>query len=404
MLRVFLPAPPRADRADRWVRCNAEGRVIARGQDLPSHWPADPAIDVVLAAGQVRLIALALPPMPRERLRGAVRYALDDQIATAPDESSIAIAEPRDGRCLVAVASERLVRALSAHDRRIARIVPESALAPTADGWIWCASSAGDGFVRRADGSAFAVQAIDKDGGSLPHELTAAIAQATRAHAAPANVHVAFPADAPQLAHWSRACAVPFVAAPTWQWEQASSATFAAAPDFLRDATRGEAQAKRSSTMRTFRPALILAGLALAIHLAGLVAEWSWLNVENWRLSRALVHEAAAAQLPDASDASAAFHAIARQNALLRHRAWQSAPADALPLLARAAPALGTLPFRALRSARYSGNAWTLELGSVDPLHVSQTTRRLADAGIDAVTAPTTGGMRMRLSLGSTAR
>jgi type II secretion system protein L len=401
MLRVFLSAPPRPDRAAPWVRYSAEGRAIGRGHDVPARWPADAPIEVVLAADQVRLIALALPPMPRERLRGAVRYALEDQIATGPDESSIAIAEPRNGTCVVAVAAEALVRAIASHERRIARIIPESALAPH-DDWTWCASSAGDAFVRRSDGSAFTVQRVAPDA-SLPPELAAALAQATRSHARPPRVRVAFSVDASQLDAWSRASGVAFVSVSAWHWEHGSVQAFVSAPDFLRDAAAGAADAD-ASAIRRFRPALLLSATALARYVGGLGVEWAWLNVENWRLSRAIVETAAAAQLPDATSAPAAFHAIARQNAQLRHRALQAANGDALPLLARAAPALGTLPGGALRSAHYAGDAWTLELGNVAGPRLSQITRRLADAGVDALAAPTTAGTRMRLSLATTAR
>ena len=402
MLRVFLSAPPRVDRTPHWVRYDAERRAIARGQGAPAQWPADAVVEVVLAAAQVRLIALALPPMPRERLRGAVRYALDDQIAMPLDESSIAIGEARNGACVVAVASEALIRAIAGLDRRVARIIPESALAPLADEWMWCLSNAGDGFVRRADGSAFAVQGVDADG-SLPPELAAALAQAARAQAPPSHVHVAFRADAPSLAAWSEASAVSFVAAPAWLWEQASPQAFATAPDFLREARQGATDARRAfPLLRRFRPALMLGGAAIALYVGGLVIERAWLGIENWRLSRSLVETAAAAQLPDASGASSAFQALARQNAQLRHRALQSAPADALPLLARAAPALGTLPSAALRSARYAGDAWTIELGNVDSSTVARITRRLEDAGVDALTATTPGGTRLRLSLAAT--
>jgi hypothetical protein len=403
MLRVFLSAPPRADRAEHWVRYDAAGRVIARGQSTPPQWPADATVEVVLAAAQVRLIALPLPPMPRERLRGAVRYALEDQIATALDESSIAVAEPRDGICVVAVASEALIRAIAGLDRRVTRIVAESALAPLVDGWTWCMSNAGDGFVRRADGSAFAVQGIDANG-SLPPELAAALAQAARAQALPSHVHVAFRADASTLAGWSQASGVPFASAHAWHWEQASPQTFATAPDFLRNATQREIDASNAFALRRFRPALLLAAAAIALYIGGLVIEWAWLGVENWRLSRSLVETAAAAQLPDASGASSAFQAIARQNVQLRHRALQSGSADALPLLARAAPALSALPSAALRSARYAGDAWTLELGNVDASTVARITRRLEDAGVDALTAATSSGTRLRLSLAATAR
>lgn len=402
MLRVFLPASPRAGRADRWIRVNADGRMVDRGEDVPSRWPADTVIEGVLAAGHVRVIALALPPMPRERLRGAVRYALEDRIATPLDESAIAIAEPRSGKCVVAVASAELVRETRTHERRFARLVPESALAPPTDGWTWCASSAGDGFVRRDDGSAFAVQRVGDD--ALPAELAAALAQAKRANDAPASVHVAFAVEPSRLAPWTLATGVRFASAPPWQWEQASAAAFAAAPDFLRDASHPDAQTHRSLALQRFRPAIVLGALALAIHLVASVVQWSWLGIEHFRLSRALVDTAKAAQLPDAGSAAAAAQAIARQYAGARHRTSQAAPGDALPLLARAAPALGRLPAGTLRSARYASEAWTVELAKLDAVTLSSLERGLAVAGLDALAAPASGGTRMRLSLAPTAR
>lgn len=404
MLRVFLPGALRDDRADAWVRYAADGRVIDRGTDVPARWPADADTEVVLAADQVRIIALALPPMPRDRRRAAARYALEDQLATSADESSIAVADAHDGIVQAAVTSEALVSAIRRHLRRVHRIIPESALAPHVDGWTWCASAAPGGFVRRADGSTFATGGPPAAHDALPPELTAALGQAARARAAPPVVHVAFRCDASQLAHWSQASGVPFVAAPAWHWENATLAAFQAAPDFAGDDRAHETAANRASASRAFRPATILAALALIVQLFGLVFEWSWLNVENWRLSRALVDEAAAAQLPDAATPGAAVAAIARRNAELRHRAGQSALDDPLSLLARAAPSLRVLPPATLRSARYAGHAWTLELATLEPSALSRVTRTLAAAGVEAVSAPTPAGMRMRLSLGGTAR
>ena len=401
MLRVFLAAPPRAEHAEQWVRYAADGRPAARGRDVPARWPVESSIEVVLAAGHVRLIALALPPMPRDRLRAAARFALEDQLATTADEASISIGEVQNGHVLVAVTSDVLVRAIAAHDRRVRRIVPESALAPHGDGWTWCVSEAGDGFVRRADGNAFAVGVCDD---ALPPELVAALAQTARAGAPPAAVHVAFRSDASQLARWSQSTGVAFIAAPAWAWERASPATFAVAPDFLDTSQRSDRASTRSTYARAFRPALLLAALALVVHVGALAVQWTWLDVERWRLSRALIGEAAAAKLPDAATPGDAAAAIARQHAQLRHRAAQSAPADALPLLARAAPTLGVLPPGVLRSAHYADNAWTLELGKLDAAALSRTTRALADAGVDALAAPTAAGMRMRLSLAATAR
>ncbi len=404
MLRVFLPAPPIAARADAWVRYADDGRPVARGRDAPDAWPPDPAIEAVVAAAHVRLAALDLPPMPGNRLRAAARFALEDQMASTAAEAAVAVAAARNGGpAIAAVASDALIRAIAGHTKRIARIIPESALAPHTDGWTWCMSAAGGGFVRRADGSTFAIGGAD-GANEVPPELAAALAQATRGGAAPPVVHAAVRSTAAQLAQWSQTTGIRFVAAPEWHWERATAGAFAAAPDFLADDTQPAASQRRPDAMRWFRPALVLAALAILIHLGALITQWAWLRVDNWQLARALVEQAGAAQLPDAATPEAATAAIARRNAELRHRASQSAPADALPLLARAAPSIGALPPGMLKSAAYAGNAWTLELGKLDPAAASSVTRALARNGVDALAAPTAGGTRMRLTLDATAR
>ena len=400
MLRIFLDAPPSADRAEPWVRYGNDGRAAARGRDVPARWPSDASVEVVVAAAMTRVVALALPPMPRNRLPAAVRYALEDQMATSADEAAIAFA-PAENGVIAAIATRQSIDAIRASVARVARIVSESALAPRSDGWTWCTSAADGGFVRRADGSAFSVGG--SEGGALPPELDAALAAAAHGGGAPAAVHVAFSANEQQLAHWSRDAGVNFVAASTWRWDEAPAAAFAAAPDFLAtDAPAGAPVA--SNAARAFRPALAIATAALALLAAGLLIERAWLAVEQWQASRALMQEAASARLPNASTPAGAAAAIAQANAQARHRAGRAAPGDAVPLLARAAPMIATLPAGALKSATYANDAWTLELANVDAQSVSRVARALSHAGIDAVSAPTASGVRMRLVLGALAK
>jgi type II secretory pathway component PulL len=399
MLRVFLAAPASADRAEPWVRYGSDGRAVARGRDVPARWPSDASVEVVVAAAMTRVVALALPPMPRNRLPAAVRYALEDQMATSADDAAIAVMPVENG-VIAAIARRQAIDAIRASVARVARIVPESALAPRSDGWTWCASAADGGFVRRADGSAFAVGG--GEGGALPPELDAALAAAARGDGAPAAVHVAFAANEQQLAHWSRDAGVKFVGTSAWRWDEAPAAAFAAAPDFL--ATDAPASAPAASAMRAFRPALFIATAALALLAAGLLVERAWLAVEQWQASRALMQEAASARLPTASTPAAAAAAIAQANAQARHRAGRAAPGDAVPLLARAAPVIATLPSGTLKSATYANDAWMLELASIDAQSVSRVARSLAHAGIDAVSAPTASGVRMRLALGAVAK
>jgi hypothetical protein len=105
-----------------------------------------------------------------------------------------------------------------------------------------------------------------------------------------------------------------------------------------------------------------------------------------------------------AGSAAAAAAAILRRNAELRHAAAKPAAADPLPLLARAANALGDLPPGTLRSASYADDAWTLELGKLDADATSGLMRALGQAGMNPVAAPTSSGIRMRMTLDAAAR
>ena len=88
---------------------------------------------------------------------------------------------------------------------------------------------------------------------------------------------------------------------------------------------------------------------------------------------------------------------IARLHAEARHRSGRAAPADALPLFARAAPALAGLPPGTLRTASYAQGAWTLELAKVDDASLAALRDRAAAAGIGVVHAPTADGVRARI-------
>ncbi|HSN34539.1 MAG TPA: type II secretion system protein GspL [Ideonella sp.] len=404
ILRVLLDGLPGHDRPLAWVRLDDGGHVLERGSALPGQWPAAARVEAVLAANAVRLVALALPPMPAVRLRAAAAYAIEDQLATPIHESVVATGRQRDdGRVLAAVASAATVAATTAVFPGLARLLPESALAPVHDGWTWCASAAGGTFIRRGDGSTLAVGDVSATG-ELPAELAIALAQAQRGGQAPQRVHVAFAQDAAALARWSKAAGVAFVAAPPFRWDEAAAEAFVDAPDLLARETPAPASAATSRALRAFRLPLAIAAIALVVHVLALFVQWSWLSVERWRTSQALVDVAAQAGLAGAATPVQALAAIAQRHAGLLHRAAKDAPGDALPLLARAAPLIATLAPGTLKSATFSGDAWTLEFASTRPETLAGVARGLAAAGVDALVAPVASGARMRLTLDPAAR
>jgi general secretion pathway protein L len=187
--------------------------------------------------------------------------------------------------------------------------------------------------------------------------------------------------------------------ASPWRWDTGTPDAYGLAPDLAAGEFSAATSVVPARVARLFRPALMVAAAAVALTLAVTIAEWTWLKFDVWRTSRSITALARDAELTDAATFDAAARAIARWHADLRHRAGQSAPADALPLLARAAPALSSLPSNTLKSATYADGAWTLELATVDAAALARVDRALAGAGVTALQAKTGGGYRMRLSL-----
>ena len=154
-------------------------------------------------------------------------------------------------------------------------------------------------------------------------------------------------------------------------------------------AARAASTQRESSLLPT---AVALVALAAGLHLAATAGTWGWRKVELARSERAL--EAIARELGATAPAG-----IARVHADARHRSGRAAPSDALPLLARAAPALAALPASALRTATYGQGAWTIELAKVDEAALASLRDRAGSAGLTVVHAPTASGVRARIGV-----
>ena len=171
-LRIRLAAPASPDHANAWALFDATGVCVRSGVDRPGEWPAADRIEVVLAASQVRIASVALPPMPPSRIAGAVGFALEDQLAGPLATHHLAAsAQAPDGHVRVVIVAQSLVAGIAGNQRGVARIIAEPDLAQPLAGWRWCARKDDDGgFVRRVDGSAFPIGAPPDDG-ALPAEM-----------------------------------------------------------------------------------------------------------------------------------------------------------------------------------------------------------------------------------------
>ena len=395
VLRVLLTKAPSPASDDPWALFDAQERKVRAGHGSPSTWPAAERREAVLAASAVRLAGITLPPMPADRVAGAAAFALEDQLAgPAHEQHLVASARRRDGGVDVAIAARALFAPLR---NEFVRVVAEPATAPIPPDktWRWYVSGAEGGFVRTPAGSAFAVSAPHDDG--VPPELALALAQAARSGGAP-RVEVAFAADDAQLSAWSAQSATPFARTAAWRWDQ-DGAGIAAAPDLLQGEFSRETRRVPQTATRRFRWAIGLAAAAILIHVVATLAQWSWLRLDSWRTGRAIVALAADAGIGELPDADAAAAALARKFGDARHRAALSAPTDALPLLARAAPALAGLPAGTFKIATYSPATWTFDLAKVDANALAELERRLTTAGLATLQATTNAGTRLRVTL-----
>ena len=393
-LRVRLPAPFDPVAPASWWRVDDTGRIVARGVTPPSAWPAADPVQAVMAAADVRIVALALPPMPASRLRTAAAFALEDQLAAPVESMHLAVTASAGGAPAMARVVDRdAIAWLAAHRPAIERVVAEPDLVVSDGAWHWCIGTDGAGFVRRPDGSAFATDSAESD--ALPAALAAALARAPRQGA---RVIVDADVDTARLAAWSRASGVTFARGTPWMLERVPASAWAAAPD-LRTG-HGVSDAGSRPSLRAFGPAIALVLAAVTLHFIATAGVWAHDRYVAWRADRDVVALARDAGLGTVPDARAAESLLARRAASALHAEARGADGDALPTLARAAGPLAALPAGSVRKLTVAERRLVADLGALDEARLARLVQDLASAGLATVTAPIAGGVRLSATVG----
>ncbi|HWZ71592.1 MAG TPA: type II secretion system protein GspL [Casimicrobiaceae bacterium] len=404
-LRVYLEFPPDPARETEWALFDDANRVVRRGRAPIAGWPSADSREAVIAAAHGRLATVKLPPLPPPRVQSAASFALEDQLAGAPEDSHVAPGrQAADGSLRVAIVGAAWIRAFQAASKRCAirwqRVLLESDLAtPPAGGWCWCAESLEHaGFVRIDGGSSISVG--PSHGAGLPEELALALAGSGRR---PPLVRVNVAGVDQALLERARAqTGVEFTTGPPWHWSGAEAAAFDTAIDLQVGAFDTGSAAPRTDVVRLFRPALWILGAALAIYVLAGAGEWLSLQWQLGAVDRemsALAQVAVGESVGSAGAGVPPTVAIARRHGELRHRAGLAASNDLLPLLARAAPAMSTIPAGAVRSLHYADGHVVFELQKLDPAQTTRLQRELQQQGLVAIAVPTANGARLRIGL-----
>src|ERR1700750_271 len=113
VLRIFLAAPLTTEELVHWSLHDAGGTLLRSGRDVPRDLPSADRLEVVIAASQVRLAAVKLPPLPANRIPAAAGFALEDRFAVAGEAPMLAVSPQRsDGTVVVAIVARSLLSSL----------------------------------------------------------------------------------------------------------------------------------------------------------------------------------------------------------------------------------------------------------------------------------------------------
>ena len=336
----------------------------------PSEWPPADRVELVVAAGQVRLASVLLPPLPPDRVAAAATFARRGSAgrahrrAVARGGAATARWPRRDRRSSRARFSRASVRAPSPVRCPASCGWSPSPSSPTRNGRLLVRS----GRPRHGRRLRAARRRQRVPGRRAAGRRRAAAGARARAGARAARrrrreqVRVDATVTDEQLARWTRETGIAFVRGKPWSWHAAPHPIRSAVNLLPREfaltappppAAVREGSSPRSGSRRGARAARrgdarrvgVVARRRMA-HGAGLARGCRGLRRAGGR----------------GADPAAARAALARRYAQQRHAQGLPAPDDALPLLARAAPALAGLPPGALKSAVYADGHWTLDL------------------------------------------
>ena len=341
ILHIFIPESGLGTDCDWALR---DAGTLSTGSSACAALPQADQVVLIVAASRVLLTQVALPALSQAKLRKILAYAVEDKLLADPE--SIHVVAARAGSSLAGGETPLAVIDKAWLRRQLEQlqqcgIRPDKLLAETllprleTDTWSLVWNDRG-GFVRSGPSVGFVIDGGDAQ--SMPMALMLAINEAHAANRAPQCIALYHTPDA-SLPAWVAQLEVRSEARGVWAWQtaQVDGTGNASALNLL----QGEfaPPRKHQAWMRQLRPALLLAGTILAVHLIATLAHWAQLRQERNRLQAEMV-ASFKQTFPEA--AAIVDPALQMQRNLSSLRRAHGAPdsADFLPLLATATPVL----------------------------------------------------------------
>jgi len=382
LLRIYAPlgdAPLRC----QWVLIDERQSLQGEGALAELPRGAD-RVQLVIPAAQVLITRASLPQGARRRAGSVLAFAVEEATAAEPEANQVswlgAVAGEKagDADVLAVLDKQGLKRwreALEAVGLRAYEVHAEILLLPRSSGEWSLAWDGGEGFVRSGEFEGAATDGGDR--ASPPLSLRMMLEEARLRGAAPGAiaVYVTAPGEPPDLAAWQRDLGIPLHVVGAWDWRTAPEQTGI-----------GLAQERRGwrmtpAALASLRPAAWIAGAALAIHGAALIADWMLLGAEQ-RAVRGQMEARFRSAFPDAVAVADPALQMRRQLAAARHRAGVPDGGDFAPMIEKVAAGLKELPAGGLRSVSYESGRMTLELAAIEEAAVRRIVARLIGTGL----------------------
>lgn len=244
-----------------WILVDVHGNRMEQGRSEPPHWPVADRQCAVLSGAQVTLHRVVLPNVGRREREQALRFALEERLPGDVEQTHLTALHWGDGAAIVAVIDRQRLRSLLATFDALLRPVSSAysllQFLP-ADDDTWGLTWAPAGWLlRRGDSSGLFV--AGSDSGSPPPLLPLALKEAERVDKAPRElcIHVdGQPVHDELDAAWS----LPVRQVAWFPWSSMARGVSLLQGDF-------SPPAQRVDWLARFRPALLVIGAAIIIHL-----------------------------------------------------------------------------------------------------------------------------------------
>ncbi len=378
LLRIYAPlgdAPLRCE----WVLIDE--RQAVQGEGTLAELPRGAnRVQLVIPAAQVLISRANLPQGARRRTGSVLAFAVEEVTAAEPDANQVSwLGAAGDADALAVVDKQGLKRwrdALEAVGLRAYEVHAETLLLPRSSGEWSLAWNGAEGFVRTGEFEGTATDGGDQ--ASPPLSLRMLLEEAQRRGAAPhaLAVYVTAPGAAPDLAAWQRDLGIPLHVLGAWNWRTAPE-----------QAGMSLAQERRRwqmtpGALASLRPAVWIAGAALAIHGVALIADWMLLASEQ-RAVRGQMEARFRRTFPDAVAVVDPALQMRRQLAAARHQAGVPDGGDFAPMIEKVATGLRELPAGGLRTVAYESGRMTLEIAAIEGAALRRLVARLTQAGLN---------------------